>query len=142
MLHSAGHAGLLRLKRQWRPISRLLRQSDSDSDDSSDSLSEFNSIADFSLVTVSDQDSLHHRQHLHTDASYVNSAYEGSGHDGQDHSKSVGQVSVACARDPDVGLQQREDASSKMVLTQHGASAPYDAGESWFRTQHDYPPEL
>ncbi len=40
----AGPAGLLRLKRQWRPISRQLQLSDSDD---SDSLSEFNSIDDF-----------------------------------------------------------------------------------------------
>ena len=40
----AGPAGLLRLKRQWRPISRQLRLSDSDD---SDSLSDFNSIDDF-----------------------------------------------------------------------------------------------
>ncbi len=39
-----GPAGLLRLKRQWRPISRQLRLSDSDD---SDSLSDFNSIDDF-----------------------------------------------------------------------------------------------
>ena len=42
-LHAAP-AGLLRLKRQWRPISRQLRLSDSDD---SDSLSDFNSIDDF-----------------------------------------------------------------------------------------------
>ena len=41
----AGPAGLLRLKRQWRPISWQLRLSDSD--DSEDSLSDFNSIDDF-----------------------------------------------------------------------------------------------
>lgn len=40
----AGPAGLLRLKRQWRPISRQLQLSDSDD---SDSLSDFNSIDDF-----------------------------------------------------------------------------------------------
>ena len=40
----AGPAGLLRLKRQWRPISRQLRLSDSDD---SDSLSDFHSIDDF-----------------------------------------------------------------------------------------------
>ena len=48
----AGHAGLLRLKRQWRPISRQLRLSDSD-DDSDDSLSDFNSIADFHTIPES-----------------------------------------------------------------------------------------
>lgn len=40
----AGPAGLLHLKRQWRPISRQLRLSDSDD---SDTLSDFNSIDDF-----------------------------------------------------------------------------------------------
>lgn len=40
----AGHAGLLRLKRHWRPISRQLQLSDSDD---SDGLSDFDSIDDF-----------------------------------------------------------------------------------------------
>ena len=124
----AGHAGLLRLKRQWRPISRLLRQSDSDSDDSSDSLSEFDSIADFSLATLSDQDSLQHSQILHRDISHGNIGHGGSGHDGQEHSKSMNQIAVACAADSAMGLRQQKDASPKMGLTQHAASAPYDAG--------------
>jgi len=55
----AGHAGLLRLKRHWRPISRQLQLSDSD--DSSDSLSDFNSIADFHT----EGETKHSLQHQH-----------------------------------------------------------------------------
>ena len=48
----AGHAGLLRFKRQW-PMPRSLMLSDSDSD--SDSLSEFDSIVDFHVEHAADQ---------------------------------------------------------------------------------------
>ena len=47
----AGHAGLLRFKRQW-PMTRPLMLPDSDD---SDSLSEFDSIADFHIESAANQ---------------------------------------------------------------------------------------
>lgn len=51
----AGHAGLLRFKRQW-PVPRPLMLSDSDD---SDSLSDFDSIADFHIEAAADERLVH-----------------------------------------------------------------------------------
>ena len=67
-----GHAGLLRFKRQW-PVPRPLLLSDSDN---SDSLSEFESIADFHIEAAAGGGKLAHRQDAYRTATKADSAAE------------------------------------------------------------------